>query len=173
MRRIILLSMICLSAPVVFAGEHIQPLNIKTGLWEATTTTKTTGLPPIPPEVLQRMTPEQRSKFEESMKARAGEPQTRTKKHCVTQKELNKDPFGENKESCTRTVLASTGRKMEVRQVCMNKGIKTETTIHVEALSSERVKGSGQVTISGEGRTMNGNIDFSAKWLGAVCTGKE
>jgi len=171
MRKIILLSLICLSASVVLAGGDIKPLNVKTGLWQATTTTNMTGIPPISPEVLNQLTPEQRSKLEESMKARASQgPQTRTYKHCVTEKDLNKDPFSEKKESCTRTVLTSTGSKMEIRQICTEKGMKMDTTIKIEALNSENVKGSGHIIVTGDGRTMNGDMNFSAKWLGPVCT---
>ena len=169
MRKIILLSLIYLSASVVLAGD-IKPLNVKTGLWEATTTTNMTGIPPISPEVLNQLTPEQRSKFEESMKARASQgPQTRTYKRCVTQKDLNKDPFSEEKGSCTRTVLTSTGSKMEIRQVCMEKGMKMDTTIKIEALSSESVKGSGHIIVTSDGHTMTGDMNVSAKWLGPVC----
>jgi hypothetical protein len=118
------------------------------------------------------MTPEQRSKIEEAMRARSSqEPQTMTYKKCVTQKELNEDPFSEHKASCTRTVITSTSRKMDIRQVCENEGVKAETIFHIEALSSENVKGSGHVTATKDGHTMNEDVDISAKWLGAICTG--
>lgn len=102
MRKIILLSVFCLSASVVLAGGDIKPLNVKTGLWQVTMTTNMTGLPPISPEVLKQLTPEQRSKLEESMKARASQgPQKRTYKHCMTQQDLNKDPFSDKNVNCT------------------------------------------------------------------------
>jgi hypothetical protein len=171
MRKIILLSVFCLSASIVLAGGDIKPLNVKTGLWQVTMTTNMTGIPPISPEVMKQLTPEQRSQLEESMKARASQgPQTRTYKHCVTQKDLDKDPFSEKQESCTRTVLTSTSSRMKIRQVCMEKGMKMDTTINIEAISHESVKGSGHITATGDGHTMNGEINFSAKWLGAVCT---
>jgi len=79
------LGLIFLWAPVLLASGDVQPLNIKTGLWQLTMTTTVSGRPPIPPEALARMTPEQRAKFEAAMKARASHgPRTRTYKNCVT-----------------------------------------------------------------------------------------
>jgi hypothetical protein len=31
---------------------HVQPLDVKLGLWETTMTSDSSGMPPIPPEVL-------------------------------------------------------------------------------------------------------------------------
>ena len=46
-----------------WAADKIQSLNLKVGLWEVTHTTSLTGTPPIPPEMLAKMTPEQRAEF--------------------------------------------------------------------------------------------------------------
>ena len=46
------------------------PLNVKTGEWEATITNETSGQMPIPQEMIDKMTPEQRAKMEAMMKAR-------------------------------------------------------------------------------------------------------
>src|ERR1700676_2872864 len=81
MRKILSSTLICLSAEVVLlAAGKVQPLNVKTGLWQVSTTTTMSGLPDIPPEMqarLDQMTPEQRAKMEAMMKSRfGGTPQT-------------------------------------------------------------------------------------------------
>ena len=66
------------------AADSVQPLDVKLGLWESTTTTEHSGAPPIPDEVLARLTPEQRAKIEERAKASAQQgPKTTTRKNCV------------------------------------------------------------------------------------------
>jgi Protein of unknown function (DUF3617) len=167
-------SMIYFLAPVVVAAGTVQPLNVKTGLWETTMTTNVGGHPPIPPEMLNRMTPEQRAKFEAAMKARTSQkPQTHTRRRCITQEDLNKSLFTEETKSCTQTVLTSTGKKMEIHEVCTNGDTKTDVTFQIEAVNSKSVKGSGRVEVTGGGRTMHGETSLTAKWLGAVCTGTE
>jgi uncharacterized protein DUF3617 len=175
MQKMILSGMIGLMAPILLAAGNIQPLKVKPGLWQETITSTTSGQPPIPPGTLDKLTPEQRAKFEAAVKGRTSKgPQTRTFNHCVTQEDLNKDPFGEDKKSCTRTVLASTGSKMDVHAVCTgNGGVKTDFTVHIEALDSENVKASVHVNSTGGGRAMNGDSNITGKWLGAACPGKK
>ncbi|HTE88846.1 MAG TPA: hypothetical protein VK639_07845 [Terriglobales bacterium] len=67
--RTILAGLVMLSSVTVWAADKLQPLNVKTGLWETTTTRITSGEIPIPAEMLARLTPEQRAKMEARMKA--------------------------------------------------------------------------------------------------------
>jgi hypothetical protein len=53
--------------------------NMKTGAWELTYTSTSSGNP-FPPEMLEKMPPERREKLEEAMKARSGKPKTRVHK---------------------------------------------------------------------------------------------
>ena len=171
MRKNILLGVIFVWAPVLLAGGDVRPLNIKTGLWQVTMTSEVSGRPPMSPDLLARMTPEQRAKFEAAMKARASQgPQTKTYKNCITKEKLNKDPFGEARKSCTRTVLASTGSKMDVREVCVGQNGKRDMTIRIEAADSEHVTGSGQVNAAGGNDSMKVSMHFTGKWIGAVCS---
>ena len=173
MQKMILFGVICLFAPVLLAGGNIQPLNVKPGLWQTTITSTRSGQPPIPPGTLDKLTPEQRAKLEAAMKARASQgPQTRSYKKCVTQEDLNKEPFAEDKQSRTRTVLSSTGSKMDVHEVCTGSGgMKTDFIVHIEVLDSENVKASVHVNATGGGRAMNGDSNITAKWLGQTCPG--
>jgi hypothetical protein len=146
------------------------PLNIKTGEWEATMTNETSGQLPIPQELLDKMTPEQRAKMEAAMKARGMQgPRTTVNKHCVKKEDLDK-PFANENKSCKENVLTSSATKQEVHMECEVGGGRQVGTLKLEALDSSTVKGSMQMTASNAGRTMNVNSTFSAKWLGPACT---
>ena len=171
MRISIRFALIVLWSSFLWGTDKIQPLDVKVGLWEVTHDSQVSGLPPIPPEALARMTPEQRAKFEERMKARASQgSKTTTRRHCVTKEELNKEnTFGEDQKSCTKTVMTSSSRKLELRMECMRETTKTNGTFRVEAIDSENVKGSTQMVVTGGDRTMNINSTFTAKWIGPDC----
>jgi Protein of unknown function (DUF3617) len=171
MRKLVLAGAICLSVQLLLAASgKYQPLNIKTGLWETTSTTKISGRPPISPEMLAQMTPEQRARFEVEMNRMVNQtPRTRTSKTCLTKEKLEKDPFNDKDQSCKETVLSSTASKMEIREVCTEEGSTVDILVHIEALDSENVKGTVQSNASGGGNTMNVNGTLTSKYIGAVC----
>ena len=65
----ILLGILLVCAVGGVAAQSLEPLHIKTGLWEVSI--KMNGTIPIPPEALAKMPPEQRAKIEERLKSRA------------------------------------------------------------------------------------------------------
>ena len=67
----------CFALVLHAVGRGFQPLDVKTGQWESTMTGQTTGMPPIPDDVLNRMTPEQRAKIQAAMQAREAVPRPR------------------------------------------------------------------------------------------------
>src|SRR5882724_1490051 len=67
--RTLIIGLVCLSSAAVWAGGKFQPLDVKTGLWETTTTNTHSGEMPLPAELLDRLTPEQRARMEARMKA--------------------------------------------------------------------------------------------------------
>src|SRR5215471_1665648 len=94
-------------ALTAFAADKMQRLNVKTGLWEVTTTMSTQGETPVPAELLQRLTPEQRARMEARMKAQpAGRSRTTTEKNCLTEEDLAKgDSFSKNpNQECTQKI---------------------------------------------------------------------
>jgi len=147
------------------------PLNVKTGEWESTMTSDTSGQLPVPQEMIDKMTPEQRAKMEAMMKARGMQgPRSTMTKSCVKQEDLDK-PFGHENKSCKQTIVSSSATKQEIHMECdMGAGGKQVGTLKFEAVDSSTVKGSMQMTASNGARTMNANSTFSAKWLGPVCT---
>ena len=173
MRTSVLVALLFLGCSWLWAADGFKPLDVKLALWETTNTFQTSGMPPvsIPPDALAKMTPEQRAKVEEMMKGMgSGSPRTTTTKSCMTREKMNKQQmFGDDKKDCTRTVVNSSGSKIEVRLQCNTDGAKTNGTIRVEAMNSESVKGSMQMQTTSGDHTMNMNSTFTSKWLGPDC----
>jgi hypothetical protein len=178
MRKVILSASICLLAGVILsAAGKVQPLNVKTGLWQVTMTTTMSGLPPIPPEMqarLEQMPPEQRAKMEEMIKSRfGGAPHNSSYKKCVTKEELENNAFNKPDEKCNWTVVNSTGSDMEVKGTSCaagkSEGMQTDVDLKLHVVDSENVQATMQFTATGNGHTMNGNGTYTGKWLGASC----
>ena len=169
--RTIFVVVILMSSVAVWAADKVQPLNVKVGLWEVSTTMTRSGQMPMPAEFLARLTPEQRARMEERMKANSAEKtKTTTRKECMTKEKLARDSaFGEDDRRCTRTVVSSTGSKTKVKIQCAYEGAKNDGTFVMEALNSESIKGSGQIMATGGGHTMNSSSTITGKWIGPVC----
>ena len=149
----------------------LQPLNLKTGLWESTRTIKRTGQLPIPAEMLNRLTPEQRARMQERIKANsAAHTSTATEKHCITKEDLESDRLKllETKE-CSTTVLNSTPTAAKAKFVCDQEGMRLTGTLELVAADPEHVNGSYQSAVNGGGNTTNVDGTWTSKWLGPSC----
>ena len=156
-------------SPQEAAGNNLKPLNIKPGLWESTRTVKTAGQMPIPAELLNRLTPEQRARMEERMNANsAGHSNTVTEKHCVTKEDIEKDrlKLAETKE-CTTTILSSTSSSVKAKLVCDMQGMHAVGNLQLVAADPEHMNGSYESTMNGNGHTMNMEGTWTSKWLGS------
>lgn len=152
-------------------AANLYALDVKTGQWETTTSGQMTGMPAIPPEVLAKMTPEQRAKLESAMGARGAKPIVST--YCLTKEKLEQawNTGQSMAKNCTTTITSSTAGKQEVHLECNQNGTKMTGTVKVEAVDSEHARGSFQMTAASDsGHTMNMNYSFTSKWLGAACT---
>jgi hypothetical protein len=179
MRTKFLFALIIFSSLNLCAADKATPLNIKEGLWEMTVTHSMTGMPTaaIPPETLAKMPPEQRARVEAAMKQRGmGGPATDVHKECVTKEKLEKQmAFDENRKDkdkdqdkdCTRTIVNSTGSKLEMKFHCEQSS--TDGTLLLEAVTSDSVKGSMHSVTNSRGRTMNMDFTFSSRYVGPVC----
>jgi Protein of unknown function (DUF3617) len=89
----------------------------------------------------------------------------------LKKEDLNKYPFSDPEKKCTYTVLSSTGSTMEARGTCApgSDGTKVDFKLRLDAVDSENVKGTGQMTLSAPAGSLSGNYVGSAKWLGATC----
>src|SRR5580692_4017130 len=171
MRSKLVVVLIITASAGLWAADKYQPLDVKTGLWEVTTTVSTSGQMPIPPDLLAKLTPEQRAKFEQQMSGRSLQPaKPIVSKHCLTQEQLDKgDSFAENRKSCQHTVVSSTRSKAEVRLQCEEKDMKFDVKLQFEAIDSENVRGQTQSIATGGDHSMNANSTFTAKWISPNC----
>jgi hypothetical protein len=158
-------ALFCATAWSARAQSHFD---VKPGQWETTVAGQTTGQLPIPQEMLDKMTPEQRAKIEAAMQARNGQPTVH--KSCAKKEDLDK-PFARDfhSASCKQTFVTSTSTKQEIHMECEENGGKQVGTLKIEAVDSGTVKGTMQMTATNGARTMNLNYTYSAKWLGPVC----
>jgi hypothetical protein len=100
-----------------------------------------------------------------------GQPQTHTYNSCVTQDDLGKYPFADPDNHCKYTVVSSTGSQMDANGTCAPGGEGTVTfNLQLQAVDSENVKGTGHLTMSGQGGSMDGNYSAKAKWVGPSCS---
>jgi hypothetical protein len=159
------------SSLAVWAANKVQPLNVRVGLWEVSTTVSSNGQMPIPADLLARLTPEQRARMEERMKANsAGKTRTTTHKNCLTKEKLDRgDTFSEDRKTCTETLVTSTSSTVEVRVVCENEGVKSNGTFHIDALNPENIKGSIHMVAAGGNHSMNMSSTFTGKWIASSC----
>ena len=173
MKNVSLLTIaVCLCPLASWAADEFKPMNVKPGLWETTVSTQMAGMPPIPPEALARLTPEQRAQMEAVLKQRAGQgPRTTTNKSCVTKDDLNKPlSFNDNvKQSCKSTIIRSSSSEQEVRLDCNEGAIQGSATMHIQAVDSENVKGTTQMNASGGNNKMTSQSSFTSKWVGSDC----
>lgn len=166
------LGLTLLACSTLWAADFL-PLDVKTGEWQTTVTGQMSGIPPIPEDVLARLTPDQRAKMEAAMSARGGGKPT-VSKNCLTKEKLEKgfNTGDESTKMCTRTMVSSFAGKQEMRIDCTRQNMKSTGTIKVEAVDSETVKGSIMMAATSGDHTMNMNYSFVSKWIGPACTEK-
>jgi len=167
MKKLMAVAFILMSSCMWAEDKFVVP-DVKVGLWESTITHQMSGMPPMSPEAMAHMTPEQRARIEAAMKARNG--QSITSKSCLTKEKLEKGAtFGEERKNCTHSVLNSSRSKADIKFECTEEQMKVNGTLHYEVLDSEHVKGTTEMTMSGNGRTMNANSTFTSKWVSSSC----
>lgn len=158
-------------------AADIKPLDAKPGLWETKASTEMGGLPKmpatpsLPPEVLARMSPEQRAQMEAMIKAGAGgAPMVTTTKVCMTRESLaNPTAFSRVEKSCTPSVVSSSGSKQEIHVECNQSGRKMTGDLTVERVDAEHIRGN-MVMQGGEApREINIKMSFETKWISADC----
>jgi len=142
MRKVLLLALISF-VPTILAAADLQPLNVKPGLWQVTTTTNVHEM---------------------------GTPQTQTYKSCVTKESLSQYPFADRENNCKYQVLSSTGSHMEVTGTCMPpEGWKADFKIQLDVIDSENAQGTGQLTLVGPQGALHGDYTGKGQWIGSRC----
>ena len=152
MRKGIAISVICLTASLATAAGDVQPLNVKTGLWQMTEVVTWTGLPPQYAAMMRNAQP---------MKYQS----------CVKEKDLSTNPWANKKDKCAWTTLKSSSTDMEIEaKSCQMANFGTADfhgTIH--ASDSENGTGSMSIVMTANGQTMNGHVAIVGKWVAASC----
>lgn len=150
-------------------AADFQPLNVKTGEWESSMTVSGSDVPPIPPEALAQMTPQQRARLEEQTKSLSG--RTLVHKFCLKKEKLNTPlTWGNNNKACTNTLVNSSPSMQEIHVECNRNERKSSGTMRFESLDSEHIKGSVKMTVANSSGNMEINSAFTAKWLGDTCS---
>lgn len=154
------------------AGVKYQPLNVKPGLWENTLSITRTGEIPIPPEMLSRLTPDQRARMEQRMKANAAaQSHTVTDKQCITQEDLQKPNVlnPERQQHCIVKILESTSTSASGKMSCESEMGKLDGALEVKAPDPEHMNSTWHSTAAANGHTMNVDAKSSSKWLSLSC----
>lgn len=166
-------AVVMFSSLTLWAADSVTPLNVKEGLWEVTTTHSMSGMPPIPPEVMAKMPPEQQARMAAAMAQRGvGTPKTDVRKSCVTKEKLEKHmAFDEDRKECTRTVVSSSSNHLEMKIHCEYKehGMTTDGNLVMDVLGAESTKGTMHAVSTGSGNKMNIDVTFSSRYLGPSC----
>jgi uncharacterized protein DUF3617 len=151
-------------------GKKWQPLNVKAGLWESARTWTTSGQMPIPEGMLDRLTPEQRARFEERMKANSSaKTHTADDKHCVTKEDLQRPPKFTDSADCTWTLLESSDTRAKGSAICQVEGMKMTGNGEFQAPDQEHMTATIHLTSTGGGHTMTTDATIASKWLGSSC----
>ena len=145
-------------------------LGVKTGLWDVANSINERESSKIPPEVIDRMTPEQRADYEKTQRDQAKIPAVRTKQVCVIEKDLDAGLFnayilGPN-SGCSTTVIRSSAMHQEVHFSCPSgTNFVPLQIMTLDALSEESVR-ARLVNQHAGGQSV---IDISGRWKGPEC----
>ncbi len=150
-----------------------EPLNIKPGLWEMTVRGEMHGMPPIPEEQLQGLSPQQRAAIEKMM-AESAKPHIRELKQCITQADLNKseDLFNADQSGmkCKNKLSKHSAKSMSGTIDCAKGNTRSTGDFTYKAKDREHVTGKVSMTVTNGANTMTMIGTMSGHWLGAECT---
>jgi hypothetical protein len=161
------LSLTLLSAAL---GVGAEPLKVKPGLWETTTTTEKQGA--NKPTNLDQLTPEQRAKVEAQLAARV-KKETHTVKSCLSAEQVKSAEafMGSAKQhGCVRKVEQQTASDLQASIECRGGANPMSGKLAMHAVSDEAMTGRSEMLYGAPERLqLLTRSDISAKWLGARC----
>jgi hypothetical protein len=154
----------CCAAPVAFADK----LDVKPGLWEITSSNRITGIPPLPKDLADKVTPEQRAAMEAAFRRESEQgPQVDTQHECITEEDVEK-PFDVGDKDCTQTVVHTTPTTQEVRLTC-NGEVKGSGVLRVTTPTPETMTGTLDLQLAGGKDPMRLRSELKGHWLGPDC----
>jgi len=151
------------------SAHAAEQLNVKLGLWETTWVTQTQGMPPLPKELLDRMSPEQRKKMEDEIRAgQAQGPDTNTDRECITQRDLERPFETSSTKECKHTKVVATRTSQEIQIVCTG-GMPGSGTMKVSAPNPQTMTGSMELKLGAGAQAMTIKGQLKARWLSSEC----
>jgi len=163
---------LALAAAAALAAPHPD---MKTGEWEFTRITKSGGDRSALID-MAKLTPEQRTRVEETLKHQATAPaKTTVRKRCLTQtdldKALDKVDAAQAGQKCSINKTEVDAHHFAVKRECTDdsSGATMYFESHMDVLSPVAVRGTTDIRITRSGKTSTDHNDISGKWLGAVC----
>jgi hypothetical protein len=151
-----------------FSTPAAERLNVKTGLWEIKTISRTTGVLPLPRELLDKMTPEQQAKLRADMKAAQAGPSTDTSRECITEKDVEKPFSSANTENCKQSIVDTTRSSQEVRIECTGEP-KGSGVLRISTPTSEAMTGTLDLTLGSGPDAFNMKAELQGRWLDSDC----
>ena len=146
-----------------------EKLNVKLGLWEMTSISRFSGMPPLPKEVMDKMTPQQRADMAAKIKAAAEEePEPEVRSECITQEDLDKPFASGNADECAQTVVRTTRNTQEIRLACTGK-TKGSGVFRVTTPTPETMTGDLDLKVGEGSEVMTISAKLKGRWLGADC----
>ncbi|MBX3234921.1 MAG: DUF3617 domain-containing protein [Nitrospiraceae bacterium] len=159
-------------APWAPDSAMADSFNLKPGAWEITTLVERSG-PPVAPDILSKLPPEQRARMEQAAKARAGNSKTLVSKECITKEELDQDRLFAGADDgdgapCPTKVITRSSNKLEIERSCP---APAESVSHLllQAPSPDSLIGRFDTTRRGQ----KVHSEMKGRWLGASCAGIE
>lgn len=153
-----------LGMPVALADT----LAVKTGLWEITSITQSSGVAPLPAEVLAKLSPEQQTRMRAQMLADQDKPVTDVSRECITQQDIEKPVWTADAERCRQTLVATSGTRQQVTLTCEGEP-KGTGSIVVDAPDPETMHGVFDMKLGGGADAFNIKAQMSGRWLGNDC----
>jgi hypothetical protein len=161
----------CSALPVIAGFFQQAKFDVKTGLWEQTAVSHSTGAPPLSDNMKAHLTQEQQKMMADATAAsNAGAAQPHTTQVCMSQDKMDRG-FAEEAErpGCKNTVVTNTPTILEVRQECSNPTGKVVITLHYKALNRETVTGKTHFEMSRAGHTVVSDGTIQSKWVSDSC----
>lgn len=154
---------------VALSAAGADKLNVKLGLWEITSISRFSGMPQLPKEVLEKMTPQQRADMEAKIKAAASEePEPEVSSECITQEDLDKPFNSASAEECTQTIVRTTRNTQEIRLACTGK-TKGSGMFRITTPTPEVMTGDLDLKVGEGTNVMTITSKIKGRWLGADC----
>jgi hypothetical protein len=162
----LLLAALTLTMPLAPAADT---LNVKLGLWEITSVTETRGMPPLPKELLDKLTPDQRRKMEAEITAeQAKGPDRDTDRECISQKDIEHPFESSNTKECKQTIVTTTRTSQEIRIVCTG-GMPGSGLLKISTPNPEKMNGSLDLKLGEGTESMTIKAQLQGRWLSSDC----